>query len=174
MKYLRVLVVCANADKTENKNRIDDILQTIQTKNIIDKDARFDLYVMNNEEIKRPAQYYLSGKTKYIKGYFGVKPLPIKFHYTRKPFDIIIFLECMIGVPYTTTDSVFFRFKTFDELFDNLSDNGIFITNHTEKYYDGRGVDIIPIVKMYFDDIGKFNRLRVWKLSKHVVDPRND
>jgi hypothetical protein len=144
IKKKRILLVCANADKLDNFNK------AVKTCfNLFGYNCSGDEFYVCNRDVATGQLYVPASHV--IKKWFGKENLPKRFE--KKPFDAIIMQGCMVGGPFAEHASVFYDTNVYNEIFRLLSHDGyLVITRQLNKpIYDGRGIDITPILDTYFD-----------------------
>lgn len=163
----RILAVCAIADR---KDSIDRVITTVRT--LFKYNCTHDeIYVCNKGPIVKPP---LIPTKNVISKWFGQDKMDSKF--AKHRFDIIIFQGCMIMAPFTFTSSVFNDFNVYNELLRVLSPEGHLVINEVvnKPLYDGRGVDIRPILDLYFDkSANNTTNDVVYSFKKNIIDSPN-
>ena len=155
-KLGRILAVCANGDRKDNRQNTNRIIYPLLLKKYI-PDILYEFISVNPDEVEGDIVY-----DKHILGYFGTE----EFNIPEESCDIIIFQNCMTCAPYAGKESVYNLPLTINTVYSALKKSGIFI-NYTGCYYDGEGNnvrDVLSGVLEHIDTIpDRLRPLEVWR-----------
>jgi hypothetical protein len=156
-KLGKILAVCANGDRKDNRQVTNRIIYSLLDKKYI-PDIPYEFISVNPDDMKGDIVY-----DNHILGYFGTE----EFNIPEESCDVIIFQNCMTCGPYAGFASVYNLPLTIQTIYSGLKKNGIFI-NTKGCYYDGNGNNVRNILTGVLEYIKTIPSLA--KESPHPIE----